>query len=159
VTGCICKYPFPKSINKRDPERIKKRLHETRFPALGLRKTASMPNLFFALRNSKPETLAMQLALLKNVSTSNALLPFGQKSLKWGASAINRAGSFFNKGDLIEEPSVVELKDRVRASFVAYKSDSVDQLLSDGEQIVAANRSHMTIRPVVSMGQRNTPFK
>jgi hypothetical protein len=89
-----------------------------------------MPNLFTALRDSNAETLAMQLALLESVTTSNALRPSAQRLLKWGAAAINRASSLMKrKSSLVKEPLVVELKDRVRDRFTAYKSDQSDRLL------------------------------
>ena len=90
-----------------------------------------MSNLFSALSTAKSETLAMQLALLENVNTSNALLPSAQAALKWGAKAINGIGSLFDKGTLVDEPLVVELKDRVRDAYAAHKSEPASRLLQE----------------------------
>jgi hypothetical protein len=72
----------------------------------------------------------MQLALLENVKTANALLPSVQKGLKGAALAINIVGVFLSpKKFCVEGPTVVELKDRVHDACDAYKKESSSYLL------------------------------
>lgn len=89
-----------------------------------------MLNIFAALRDSKAEVLAIQLALLENVTTFNALSPYGQKAYRSGTATVNWVASAFRRGPIVSEPVVTELKDLVQGGFRIHKNSSSDYLLT-----------------------------
>lgn len=90
-----------------------------------------MSNVFSALRNSNADNLAMQLSLLEHVTRRNALVPYFQKAGRTVTRTANLVPTFFKWRSWVQEPSVVELKDRVQKSFLVHKGDCQDHLVSE----------------------------
>jgi hypothetical protein len=89
-----------------------------------------MPNLFSALSCAKQESLAMQLALLENVSTSNALMPKLKDGLNKSVAVVDKIGKFFgSKTTIAAGADATDLKAKVQQSYSRHTNGSPEPLL------------------------------
>src|ERR1700757_3308563 len=93
---------------------------------------SDMPDLFSALSCAKQESLAMQLALLENVSTSNALMPTLKEGLNKSVAVIDQIGKFFgSKTTITAGADATDLNAKVQQSYSRHKNRSSERLLRD----------------------------
>jgi hypothetical protein len=91
-----------------------------------------MPNLFSALSCVNQESLAMQLALLENVSTSNALMPKLKGGLNKSVAVVDAIGKLFgSKATIRVGADATDLKTKVQESYSRHKARSSERLLSE----------------------------
>jgi hypothetical protein len=89
-----------------------------------------MPNLFSALSCVKQESLAMQLALLENVSTSNALVPKLKDGLNKGVAVVDAIGKLFgSKTTISAGADATDLKAKVQDSYSRHRGRPSERLL------------------------------
>lgn len=76
-----------------------------------------MINLFSGLQKVTDETIAMQVALFKSVTTTNLMKPYAQKTGATVIKAFKWIAGKFDKELNVEEPEVTDIQDLIRENY------------------------------------------
>ena len=70
-----------------------------------------MANLFDGFNKASNEDIITQVALLKTMTMSKVMTPYGQKAAKGIVRTVNTVSTFFNKKQVLEEPQVKNINE------------------------------------------------
>lgn len=76
-----------------------------------------MINLFSGLQKVTDETIAMQVALFKSVTTTNLMKPYAQKTGATVIKAFRWIAGKFDKKLNVEEPEITDIQDLIRENY------------------------------------------
>lgn len=87
-----------------------------------------MANLFAGFNKATNEDIITQIALLRTMNMSNIMTPYGQKAAKGIVRTVNTVSNYFNKKQVLDEPEVKNINERLEQEVHKLKYYSREDL-------------------------------
>ena len=93
-----------------------------------------MPNIFNGIERMNDDLLVLQISMLETLTISNSISGVAQKTVRNAAKVVNFFSNKIKKSDLIKEPKVENMEERMK------KSQEEINMLTRREKIIRLNR-------------------